>query len=151
MPVDTYSRDVGLKELRVARRMSMANDSRTPISSQPVRTGNGRAQRTVGTDSRGVVAPRDPEDTARRSTLNAEENESSDQPLLGKPKEPESKEPLEPLTISLPTPLIRQARIVVVALGTTMSKLVTGMLEEAVARELPAIVAELSGARRAAK
>ena len=55
------------------------------------------------------------------------------------------------MTVSLPSPLVRQARIVVVALGTTMSKLVTGLLEEAVARELPAIVAELSGAGKAAK
>ena len=151
MPVDTYSHNIGLKELGVARRICMANDSRIPNSSQPVRAGNGRVHKPADTDSRRVLAPRDTEDAARRSTLNAEENESLDSPSLSAPKEPDSKDPLEPLTISLPSPLVRQARIVVVALGTTMSKLVTGLLEEAVDRELPAIVAELSGARKAGK
>ena len=87
----------------------------------------------------------------RRMTPSTNGNESADSASINMPRVSESKEALEPLTISLPSPLVRQARIVVVALGTTMSRLVTGLLEEAVARELPAIVAELSGAGKAAK
>lgn len=90
-------------------------------------------------------------DRGQRTTPRTNESDVPDPPSLRIPGVPESKEPLEPLTISLPSPLVRQARIVVVALGTTMSRLVTGLLAEAVARELPAVVAELSGSGKAAK
>lgn len=94
---------------------------------------------------------RDPEDRALRSTSSTNDQNAAVPPSLHTPGLPESRENLEPLTISLPSPLVRQARIVVVALGTTMSKLITGLIAETVARELPAIVAELSGSGKAAK
>jgi len=129
----------------------MTNDSRSQTSGKSIRPGNERTHEPEGTGSRLASALRDSEDQAQRTTSSTNDQDSAESPSLGTPKKPESKALLEPLTISLPSPLVRQARIVVVALETTMSKLVAGLLEEAVARELPAIVAELSGAKKAAK
>ena len=141
----------GLKNFVARRRTGMTNDSRSQTSSQSVRPGNGRTHEPEGVGSRPASASRDPVDRSQSMSSTTIDHDSTDPPSLRTPGVPECRETLEPLTISLPSPLVRQARIVVVALGTTMSKLVTGLLEEAVARELPAIVAELSGSGKAAK
>ena len=122
-------------------------------------TGNLRLQTTVqsnrggnsGTGSRenagadlfsGSGGPPD-ETQSRMSTT--DETGAIDSPEVRTSGTPDTKEPMEPLTVSLPSSLARQARIVVVARGITMSKFVTGLLEAAVAKELPSILADLSG------
>ena len=49
----------------------------------------------------------------------------------------------EPLTISLKSDLIRKARILAASKSVTISRLIAGILADAVARELPAIMADL--------
>jgi len=137
-----------LKGFVAFRHTDMTHNLRHQASTRP--SDNGTHEHEVAGSQPATVSS-DPADHARRTKSNTRGQDSVEPPSLRTPGGSESKETLEPLTISLPSPLVRQARIVVVALGTTMSKLVTGLLEEAVARELPAIVAELSGARRTAK
>ena len=115
------------------------------------RSSNNGTREPESTESHLANTSRNPDDSAQRTTPRTNDSDISEQPSLSKPEAPEFRETLEPLTVSLPSPLVRQARIVVVALGTTMSKLITGLLDEAVARELPPIIAELSGSRKAAK
>ena len=141
----------GLKDQVPGRRTGMTNDTRSQTSSQSSRPGNGRTHESEGAGARPANGSRNPVDRTQRITSTATNHDSAEPQSLLTPGGTEPKESLEPLTISLPGPLIRQARIVVVAQRTTLSKLVTGLLEEAVARELPAIVAELSGSGKAAK
>ena len=57
--------------------------------------------------------------------------------MLGK------KVPTQPLTISLTADLIRKARVLAATKGITVSRLIAGVLADAIARELPAAVADL--------
>jgi hypothetical protein len=49
----------------------------------------------------------------------------------------------EPLTLSLPGHLIRKGRVLAAVRGTTISRLVSHLLEEATQQELPALLAGL--------
>ena len=49
----------------------------------------------------------------------------------------------EPVTISLKSDLLRKARILAASKCVTISRLIAGILADAVARELPAVVADL--------
>jgi hypothetical protein len=51
----------------------------------------------------------------------------------------------EPLTLSIPGHLIRKGRVLAAVRGTTISRLVTHLLEEAIQQDLPALLADLQG------
>lgn len=57
----------------------------------------------------------------------------------------------EALTISLHRDLIRRVRVIAACRGTSVSRIVTSLLAEAVQRELPAVLAELQGDASATK
>ena len=64
------------------------------------------------------------------------------------PRDAKARSLSEPLTISLTADLMRKARILAVARDITISKLIAGLLTEAVHRDLPSVLANLQEAQK---
>jgi hypothetical protein len=104
---------------------------------------NGADRNLVIPDSALTATPSDPDGTL---------SGTSNDPLPPDPNQDTNSSKAtstEPLTISLNRGLIRKVRVIAACEGTTVSKIVTALLAEAVTRQLPVVLADLQSAASA--